>query len=96
MNTMTIENEPGWTALTKKAVPKVLTVGHVGDVALVRHTYATSGRVDKLEKLISNYLDDCECDYEWEEVERAADELRDEGYSRIGDHFFRLTELETP
>lgn len=89
------KSKSNWAALTKSRASKVLTIGHTGDVELVRHTYATSGGADELERLVSNYLDDCECDYDYEEVEQAVDGLLDEGHSRIGDHFFRLTELET-
>ena len=82
-----------WT--TKKQAGRVLTVGNTTDSELVRHTYATSGSVNELEKLVSNYLDDCECDYEWEEVERAADSLHEFDRASIGNHFFRLTDLES-
>ena len=94
MNITIMKNKLNGAAKAKRREPKVLTVGNVGDTELVRHTYATSGDVNELEKLVSNYLDDCECDYDWEEVEIAVDALRDDGAARIGNHFLRLTELE--
>ena len=81
----------------KAASPRetqVLTIGNTGDTELVRHTYATSGNVNELEKLVSNYLDDCECDYDWPEVEEISDMLKDYGHASFGNHFFSLTELE--
>lgn len=84
-----------WNAKAKgKLLVRVLTIGHTGDAELVRHTYATNGSVAELSKLVSNYLDDCECDYDDAEVDDAVDDLREEEFARIGDHFFRLTDLE--
>jgi len=77
-----------------KMKKRVLTAGNVSDPEIVRHTYAVTGDVYELEKLVSNYLDDCGCDYDFDEVEDATDSLLDDGFSRIGNHFFKLTDLE--
>ena len=89
-----MESKPSWVARIKRHGSKVLTVGNVRDTELVHHTYATSGDVNELEKLVSNYLEDCACDYDWGDVEAAVDTLCDDGAARIGNYFFNLTELE--
>ena len=94
MNMIMMESKPSWAARIKRHGSKVLTVGNVRDTELVHHTYATSGDVNELEKLVSNYLEDCGCDYDWRDIETAVDTLCDDGAARIGNHFFNLTELE--
>lgn len=93
MNT-TIEKINQRASAAAKRLAHILTVGSVADAELVRHTYVTDKRREELGKLVSNYLDDCGCDYDESEVDDIVDGLRDEDFAKFGNHFFRLTEPE--